>query len=135
MKFIFCLDDRNGMMFNGRRQSQDRVLRDRIMAMVDNSTLFMSKYSANQFFDYSNIKISDNYQKKAKMNDYCFIEDRPFFIDDKVEEIIIYRWNRHYPADTYFNINLSEMGYSLSSTNEFEGSSHERITEEKYKKQ
>ena len=27
MNIIICLDDNNGMMFNKRRQSQDRILR------------------------------------------------------------------------------------------------------------
>ena len=134
MKLIFCLDDRNGMMFNGRRQSQDRVLRDRLMSVIGDNTLFMSKYSADLFSDYDNIKVNNNYQKKAGADDYCFVEDRPFVIDHKVDMIIIYRWNRHYPADTYFNTDLSAEGYSLLSTYEFEGSSHERITEEIYKK-
>ena len=34
MKIIVCVDNQNGMMFNHRRQSQDRVLRKRIMELT-----------------------------------------------------------------------------------------------------
>ena len=34
MIVIACLDDNGGMMFNHRRQSQDRVLRAHIAALV-----------------------------------------------------------------------------------------------------
>ena len=133
MKLIFCLDDRCGMMFNGRRQSQDRILRERILSMTEGRKLFMSKYSAKQFPDDAKIKVNDNYQKRAKSEDFCFVEDIPFSLDN-VEEIIIYRWNRHYPSDTRFEIDLAAQGYLLYSTEDFEGSSHDKITEEKYKK-
>lgn len=133
MKLIFCLDDRGGMMFNNRRQSQDRILRSRILNMTECCRLFMTEYSSKQFEESGNIIISEKYLKKAKSEDFCFIEDGPFSFDD-VSEIIIYRWNRHYPADKYFNINIKDLGYALYSSEDFEGSSHEKITEEKYKK-
>ena len=34
MKIIVCVDNQNGMMFNHRRQSQDRVLRKRILELT-----------------------------------------------------------------------------------------------------
>ena len=133
MILIFCLDDRNGMMFNGRRQSQDRILRERILKITAESKLYMSHYSSGQFPDTPNIKVSDNCAKKADKGEYCFVEDRPFSLDD-AEEIIIYRWNRHYPSDLRFEEDPSEKGFRLYETNEFEGSSHDKITEEKYRK-
>ena len=133
MKLIFCLDDRNGMMFNQRRQSQDRILRARILSYLGDSRLFMSEYSAKQFEKSDNIVVNDKYLKKAKANDFCFIEDGDFDLGN-ADEIIIYRWNRHYPADKYFTANISSLGFELYSSEDFEGSSHEKITEEKYKK-
>ena len=35
MILIVCVDDHNGMMFNHRRQSQDRVLRADILELTD----------------------------------------------------------------------------------------------------
>ena len=133
MKLIFCLDDRGGMMFNQRRQSQDSVLRARILDYIGGSRLFMSEYSAKQFEKSDNIVVSNKYLKKAKVNDFCFIEDGDFCFDE-ADEIIIYRWNRHYPADKHFDTDVRSLGFELYSSEDFEGSSHEKITEEKYKK-
>ena len=36
---IACFDDTGGMMFNRRRQSQDRVLRERIVEMTGDASL------------------------------------------------------------------------------------------------
>lgn len=49
MIVIACLDDNGGMMFNHRRQSQDRMLRAHIAALVGDARLWMNHYSAQQF--------------------------------------------------------------------------------------
>lgn len=46
MIVIACLDDNGGMMFNHRRQSQDRMLRAHIAALVGDARLWMNHYSA-----------------------------------------------------------------------------------------
>ena len=50
MKIIVCVDNQNGMMFNHRRQSQDRVLRKRIMELTGGKKLWMNAYSQKQFY-------------------------------------------------------------------------------------
>ena len=35
MVLIVCVDDHNGMMFNHRRQSQDRILRGDILELTE----------------------------------------------------------------------------------------------------
>ena len=45
MNIIVCLDDKNGLMFNKRRQSQDKVLRANIKELIKNQNLFMNEYS------------------------------------------------------------------------------------------
>lgn len=49
MILIVCIDDNKGMMFNHRRQSQDRVLRRHILDMVGNGKLWMNEYSGKMF--------------------------------------------------------------------------------------
>lgn len=132
MKLIFCLDDRGGMMFNGRRQSQDKELRKRILETLDGKPLIMSPYSSKQFVEDGNIIISDAPQSETNHGIY-FVEDLPFSLD-RVDSVTIYRWNRLYPSDVKFDVNLNKNGFVLDSIYEFEGSSHEKITEEKYKK-
>ncbi len=49
MIVMVCLDDRNGMMFNHRRQSQDRVLRGEMLAQAGDRPLLVTPYTARQF--------------------------------------------------------------------------------------
>ena len=49
MVLIVCVDDRNGMMFHKRRQSQDRILRKRILERAGGQRIWMSQDTAKQF--------------------------------------------------------------------------------------
>lgn len=49
MIVILCVDYNGGTMFNHRRQSQDRLLRDRILRLTAGTRLWMNHYSAKQF--------------------------------------------------------------------------------------
>ena len=126
MKLIVCLDDKNGMMFNKRRQSRDKILIENVLELCKGEKLYTNEYSA-KLFPENSVEI---YENPAEMeNGYCFAED--FFVNEEyVEEIIVYKWNRLYPADTYFNIDLEN--WNLTETVDFEGSSHEKITRERY---
>lgn len=133
MILIVCVDERNGMMFNNRRQSKDKILSEHILKLVDNNKLWTNNYSKGVFENQenSNILVDDNFIEKIEKEDYCFVEN----IDvskllNKVDKIILYNWNRHYPADQYFNIRLDD--WLLESESEFSGSSHERITQKIY---
>ena len=44
MIVIACVDDKMGMLFNHRRQSQDSVLRKRILQITAGKILWMSRY-------------------------------------------------------------------------------------------
>lgn len=134
MKIIVCLDDRDGMLFHGRRQSTDRMLRRNMLDLAGNSTLRMNRYSRNQFTeDIPQIEESDDFLAEAEENDYCFVEDRDISpYASKVNTVIIYRWNRVYPSDMKFPTELFEGRWRLTARKEFAGSSHERITEEIY---
>lgn len=133
---IMCIDDKNGLMFNHRRQSQDRILREDILKMVGNHALRMNAYSFKQFQEMKgcNFLISEDFLNQAGEGEYCFVEDQDVSLYlDKVEQIIIYHWNRVYPADFYFNCSWLSKDWKLVDTKEFEGSSHEKITKEVYK--
>ena len=47
-----CVDDRNGMLFHQRRQSQDRALREDILSRCS-GPLHMDGYSAKLFADHA----------------------------------------------------------------------------------
>ncbi len=135
MIIILAVDDKEGMLFNNRRQSQDRELRKRILEITNNKSLWMNQYSAKQFSteDAPNLKINDDFLIKAGAGEYCFVENDsvlPYL--NKIEKIVLFKWNRRYPSDFYLAIDLADGNWVLESTNEFQGSSHEKITEEIY---
>ncbi|MEE1065405.1 MAG: ribonuclease Z [Acutalibacteraceae bacterium] len=131
MKIIVCVDKKNGMLFNSRRQSQDCLLRERIIKLSQNSKLWMNNYSAEQFGSSAGFSVSENFLKEAKTGEYCFIENSVIPTED-VEEIIIYKWNRTYPADTFLTFDLRSNGFKKQKSSNFPGNSHEKITEEIY---
>lgn len=130
MKLIVCLDERNGMSFLGRRQSQDALLRKDLLAYVAGSTLSMNAYSAAQFEAGSPICITE----QPTACGYWFVENLPVEPLLPLEELVIYRWNRHYPSDKKFPLALALEGLQLAHTAQFPGSSDEKITREVYKK-
>ena len=134
MKLIFCIDKENGLMFNNRRQSQDSALREHILEATKESKLYMSEYSAKQFEDKSNIIVDDNFMEKAGENDYCFVENTEYSLDD-CNEVILYNWNRLYPSDVTFSEDLKSLSYKRKSKTDIVGNSHKKITEEVYVKE
>ena len=78
MILIVCVDDNKGMMFNHRRQSQDRVLRRHILDRVGDAKLWMNGYSAKMFEkDESEqvrkcLIVDEDFLKKAAKGEYCF---------------------------------------------------------------
>ena len=131
MNIIICLDDNNGMMFNKRRQSQDRILRADLKEFIKDKDLYMNNYSYKLYkdIDNGNIKVSENFLEQCTENDFCLVEDKLLnnYIN-KINNIIIYKWNRIYPSDLYFDIYFISNSWELLETKEFEGSSHEKIT-------
>ncbi len=131
MNIILCLDDKNGIQFNHRRQSRDQVVCHRILELTKGSTLWMDKYSA-KLFDTGQVKVDADFLQKAGPGEYCFVEDDRFLrCSDKVEKVVIYRWNRTYPADMMVDSSFFDKK-SLVQKCDFAGSSHEKITEETY---
>lgn len=134
MKVILCLDDNNGMMFHQRRQSRDRVVIEDIRRISEGNRLFMTEYSLKLFQDEKDkILVEKNCLAIAGEDDYCFIENqslKPF--ENRISQLILYRWNRKYPADVYLDLTLEE--WSLESREEMKGFSHEKITKEIYSK-
>ena len=132
MRLIVCLDDKNGMAFNHRRQSRDRIVIAKIEELVKGSTLYFSSYSA-KLFPSGDFEPSEDYLSRAGEDDFCFVEIEDFTpYEQQIKEITVFRWNRVYPADLYFPTDLTQ--WSLERTVEFPGHSHEKITLEVYRR-
>ena len=135
MVVMICLDDKNGMMFNGRRQSKDKVLRQRIGELVDGNKLWMNPYSAKQFEgeQLPNIQIDEEFIQKAGTGEFCFVENQKLAdVEQRIEKLMVFRWNRVYPADQYLDLDLTFGSWKVLEQMEFAGHSHEKITMEVY---
>lgn len=132
MKLIVCLDDKNGMLFNKRRQSSDQILCRKILTLSEDGVLWMHPYSRPLFDDScGQIRTDDHFMEKARPGEYCFAENidvSPYL--PCAGEIIIFRWNRVYPADLRFP--GIPAGFQMVKSEEFPGFSHDRITMEVY---
>ena len=131
---IVCIDDKGGMLFNHRRQSQDRMLRADLLREAARRPVWMNAYSARQFgAPAENLRVAEDFPDRAGSGELCFVEDRDLSpLAGKLEGLILYRWNRTYPADLYFTLSLE--GWTLERREEFAGSSHECITREVYRR-
>ena len=89
MKIIVCVDKSNGMMFNNRRQSQDKVLISKIIELSSGYDLLTSSYSSNLFNEYDNVISSDDFLLQANSDSFCFIENTDIPKSD-VDEIYIF---------------------------------------------
>lgn len=133
MKIIICVDKDMGMMFFGKRQSQDGILREWIIKHTEGSKLWMSQYSAKQFSDHSGFTCDDDYSIKASDDDYCFVEDKGFDLES-VNEIILCHWNRKYQSDRKFDVDMKTNGFKKAGVENIKGSSHDKITIETYRR-
>ena len=129
MRVALCIDDYGGMLFNNRRQSRDRVLLADLLREAD-GRLRIHPFSEKLIPDAA---ASEDYLTAAGDADLCFVEkDTLLPFADGIGELILYRWNRHYPADTYFDLDLT--AFRLVEAPEFAGSSHEKNTKERNKR-
>ena len=136
MKLAICLDDRDGYCFAGRRQSQDARQREDLLAMAAPGPLWMSSYSAAVFEELPDfVIVDDQFLRKANQDDWCFVErENVDEIAPEVTKLAIYRWNRHYPSDKKFPMELFSGPWKQSLCREFPGKSHEIITVEVYER-
>ncbi len=133
MQVIVCVDDNGGMMFNKRRQSRDRVLCEYVMKISEGHKVYMNAYSAKLFQEDERIVVSENYLEEAGEEDFCFVEKESLkSYEDKIKKLIIFKWNRVYPADQHLDIDPEKM--KKVQEEEFVGFSHEKITMEVYEK-
>lgn len=131
-----CVDDQNGMGFGGRRQSRDRVLiSDFLQECSSENSICIGEYSRALFENYPQVEVLENPLGQCPDGGACFSELQllsPFA--EEIETLILYRWNRLYPADLYFDLQLEKNGFCLTATCDFAGSSHDKITKEIYRR-
>ena len=134
MTVFVCVDDRGGMLFNRRRVSRDRAQQEDMLKLCGAGKLWISPFSkALMEWAEERVIVDPEYLKKAGDGEVCFVEEeRLGAFADRMEGVVLYRWNRSYPSDQKMDLDLS--GFQLVERVEFAGTSHETITRETYRK-
>lgn len=121
------------MLFNHRRLSQDKVIPLKLSDLAGNGKIYLNEYSSKLFDKKDNLIISENFINEAGEEDICFIENSGIPIN-KASELYIFKWNRDYPADTFFTCNIKDLGFKKIDTEDLTGTSHKKITLEIYRR-
>ena len=132
MKVIICVDNEMGIAFNHRRQSRDRILIEDVIKMTEQA-LFCAPYSKTLLEAHPHLIVSETPLDDAMEENYVFAEMLSLSAyAEKIDTLVLYRWNRTYPSDKTFDLDLSH--FTLISSENFVGYSHEKITKEVYVK-
>ena len=136
MTAFICVANNNGILFNKRRVSKDKFVISDIAKETGDGFLYVSLYSAPLFdeSDVSAIATSEPH-KSADKDDFIFAEEiSPSAYEPLLDRLVIYKWNRDYPADFFLDFSPTEKGFKLVSSIDFKGNSHEKITKEIYER-
>ena len=134
MKLILCLDERNGLSFNNRRQSRDRAVIDKIVCLAKEEPVWITSYSSELFREtHCNVRVSADIMHAAKPGEYLFIENQdPHELLAQVSSVYIFRWKRAYPYDLSIPQEILDARFVKVHTETFTGNSHPEIELEVY---
>lgn len=131
MKLVCCVAKNFGMLFCGKRVSRDSAVIEKILSLTGGEKIHMTSSSATLFPDSDRIVVTSDFSEAGE--NFCFVED-PGFITKDASEIFLFHWNRDYPADALFPLDLKAQGYKKTKKEDFEGTSHKKITLEHYER-
>lgn len=132
------LDPKNGMAFNYRRQTRDRAVIDRLVQLFPGKCFWGAPKTEALFDGQAAVKFvaDSDFLEKAGPGEIAVAEFAPSeaitAADVRIEKLILYRWDKVYPADLVFTYPLAPKGWNLSGQQVFAGTSHDEITEEVY---
>ena len=130
MTVALCVDDSLGRLFGGRRQSRDRVVTEDLLK-EGGGRLWILPFSQRLFEGREGVAVASSPSEEG----VWFLEDQPLKpLADRIDRMILYRWNRAYPADVFLDLTPEAAGLHLVKREELRGFSHERITKEVYEK-
>ncbi len=126
---VVTVDSRGGVIYNGRRQSRDRLL-IKDLCESTNGRIFISEYSLALFKGYEDrVVVSRDPLEECGDGETCFIEGASFFNHlDSIGRIIMYDWGEPYPFDRRLELYSLIKGKEPIEEYEFEGYSHKKIT-------
>ena len=128
MRLILCIDDKNGMAFNHRRQTRDKKQRQHMYRKID-GPLYVNAYTRKLLLEDKDhpelLSLEDLDLKDKSASVFIENEDIEKYVE-YADQIMIYRWNRIYLSDLYFDEKNLE-GYRLFEKDTFSGTSHPGI--------
>ena len=133
MTIVVCIDDQGGILFNHRRVSADCAVISDLMELAGEQTICMRPYSAKLFPVQGSIRVTEQYLSDTCPGEILFLEDAvPENLMTNAKKLIVYRWNRLYPSDVRFPLDLLQRLGKPESSVDFRGNSHSKITREVY---
>lgn len=128
MTVFVCVDDNRGMLFNGRRLSRDKAVIEDMLAFAGAEKIRVNSYSEKLFAGMEERIVTEGDPGTAEQGNYYFMENNlPDFPKNKIRTLVVYCWNRAYPADTWLDVDL-ERDWEVLESKDFAGNSHEKIT-------
>lgn len=124
MQIALCVDNRNGFTFQGRRLSRDRAQQEDLLTLCGGKPLRIAHCSA-ALFSWAGSRVAVEEDPLSGFDSLCFLEDR-LPSPDQVEELVLYCWNRDYPADVRLTWDLGL--FQVADRRDFPGTSHGAIT-------
>lgn len=145
MKVIFVLDQKNGMMFNHRRQSFDQAILKKIVADVNEveGRLWVSDYSKELFasHDVNTMLLEEFDLTKANDNDAVYVENIDVDLEAMIAnkemsvELNFYRWDKVYPSDKKMTFTKELLdAFFVKDSYEMSGETHDVISVEVWNK-
>lgn len=139
MTLVITVDEAMGLAFGGKRQSRDRELTRDIWRMADGRRIVAAEYSRLLFeeaqIDVSGMLFAPDPALAAEATDVVLLElgaaEAELLAAD---ELVIYCWNRRYPATVKLDPELIERHFVKADEREFVGNSHEKLTRVTYKR-
>lgn len=129
MTSIITLDTNNGLLFNKRRLSQDKVVTADIISQASGTNLYVTPYSYKLFPEGTPCTPLNNPYTLADKQAVIFAEDiNPVKYIDIIDTFVVYLWNKEYPSDVRFNVNLQELGFRVTNRVDFSSNTHPNIT-------
>ena len=129
MNLISCVDDSLGLRFNHRRQSRDKVLARHILSRTGGE-LWLHPDSEKLFAECPDAVLHCIFSpEETPDGGWCFWES-PVSPALRPEKILLYHWNRAYPADEFFVYPGGQDRWEGPESTDFPGFSHPKITEE-----
>ncbi|MBF0579215.1 hypothetical protein IM774_05360 [Erysipelotrichaceae bacterium RD49] len=122
MNAIFIVDQENGLAFNHRPQSRDRMLMDDLKSLVD-EPIQAESYFGRMAASYG-VPITDTLEDD---NGWVLFDHNPTPEEaSQIDKILLYRFmDVEYPADQILSLDFSP--FACIAQTEFAGSSHDCI--------